>query len=254
MIYTPLTDLICALEAGTNLHISVSFFGASRNLLTRLPIAQVIHSSPFCTEMKKDSVQMAECYHTREKKFKRAKEEKKPFVSLCPCGINEYLHPVILRDSVICLLMIWGKTPKDGADPDFLKNARIKAEILENHVHLLMEAVPKDSDAPDPFSAQVAEILGEGMAEKISVKELAQSLGYHEKYLGAKFKQKMGKSPRAYRNEHRLLKAESLLRNTHLSVIEIATRTGFDNVSYFNRLFRRRNDMTPTEYRKRNRK
>ena len=254
MIHTPLTDLIHALEAGTALHISVAFFSPTRTHLTRLPSRQVIHSSPHCTKIKKDSRQMSECYRTREKNFKRAKEEKKPFVSLCPFGITEYLHPVVLRDTVICLLMISGKTPEDGADPDFLPNAKIKANILENHVHLLMEAAPKDSDAPDPFSAQVAEILGGENWEKISVKELAQSLGYHEKYLGAKFKQTMGKSPRAYRNERRLLKAEALLRNTHLSVIEIAAHVGFDNVSYFNRLFRARNNTTPTEYRKRNRK
>lgn len=254
MVYTPLTDLIRALEAGTALHISVAFFSPMRTHLTRLPSAQVIHSSPYCAEMKKNSDQMAKCYRTREKKFKRAKEEKKPFSSLCPCGINEYLHPVILRDTVVGLLMISGKTPEDGSTPDFLQNARCKAEALEHHILLLMEAAPQNEDEPDPFAAQVAEMLGGEPAEKISVKELAQSLGYHEKYLGAKFKQKTGKSPCAYRNEQRLLNAEALLRNTNLSIIEIAAQTGFDNVSYFNRLFRIRNGTTPTEYRKRNRR
>lgn len=254
MIYTPLTDMIQALEAGSALHISIAFFNTARSLLTRLPSAQVIHSSPYCTNMKKNAEQMAECYRTREKKFQRAKEEKKPFVSLCRCGITEYLHPVLWRDSVCCLLMISGKTPEDGTAPDFLENAQCKARVLENHVHLLMDAVSQKTDDPDPFTARVAELLSQEPGEKISIRELAQVLGYHEKYLGAKFKQKTGKSPRAYRNEQRLSKAEALLRNTRLSIIEIAVQTGFDNVSYFNRLFRARNGITPTEYRKRNRK
>ena len=250
----PLTNLVEALEAGTSLHICIAFFTPIRTHLTRLPSAQVIHSSPFCTEMKKNAEQMAECYRTREKKFKRAKEEKTPFISLCPCGIREYLHPVVFRDTVISLVMISGKTPEDGAAPDFLYNAQKKAMLLEQHILHLMESTPHDEDDADPFAAQVAEILGDNTAEKISVREVAQSLGYHEKYFSAKFKKKTGKSPCAYRNERRLLKAEALLRNTRLSVIEIAAQTGFDNVSYFNRLFRARNGTTPTEYRKRNRK
>lgn len=254
MIYTALTEMVTALEAGTRLHISIVFFTSDRSHLTHLPSAQMIHSSPYCTEMKKNPDQMGECYGIREQKLKRAKEEKKPFVSLCPCGIKEYLHPVVLTSSVICVLMISGKTPDDGEDPDFAKNARSKAQILENHIRLLMESASDSSDEPDPFAAQVAELLGEGLTEKLSMKELAQSLGYHEKYLGAKFKKKTGKSPRAYQNDRRLSKAEGYLRNTRLPIIEIAALVGYDNVSYFNRLFRARNGVTPTEYRKRNRK
>ena len=89
MTYTPLTDLIRALEAGTDLHICIAFFGAMRNLFTRLPSAQRIHSSPYCTERKKNSEQMSECYRTRENKFKRAKEEKKPFLPMAAYGIPE---------------------------------------------------------------------------------------------------------------------------------------------------------------------
>ena len=254
MTYTPLTEMITALEAGTPLHVSVVFFTARRSRLTLLPSSQMIHSSPYCTEMKKRAEQMAECYRTRENKIKRAQEERKPFVTRCACGITEYLHPVVLHASLLGLIMISGKTPKDGDAADFLSLARCKAEILEQHVQLLMEEAPVSTDDPDPFTAQVTELLGEGLTEKISVKELAQSLGYHEKYLGAKFKQKTGKSPRAWANERRLSKAEGYLRNTNLPIIEIAAFTGFDNVSYFNRLFRKRNGITPTEYRKRNRK
>lgn len=254
MIYTPLTEMVSALEAGTNLHICIVFFTSARNHLTNLPSSQIIHSSPYCTEMKKTPEQMELCYRIREKKFKQAKEEKKPFLSRCSCGITEYLYPVVLRGFVICLLMISGKTPEDGADPNFLAIADAKAKILENHVRLLMEAAPKAPDEQDPFAAQMEELLGEGLTEKISVRDLASSLGYHEKYLSAKFKKKTGKSPCAYRNERRLSKAEGYLRNTKLPIIEIATLVGYDNVSYFNRLFRAKNGVTPTEYRKRNRK
>lgn len=53
-----------------------------------------------------------------------------------------------------------------------------------------------------------------------------------------------------YLNDYRLSMAARLLAASGLSVLEIATRTGFDNLSYFNRLFKRKYRQTPGEYRK----
>ena len=47
----------------------------------------------------------------------------------------------------------------------------------------------------------------------------------------------------------RLNLAAELLRITDATVLDIAGRVGFDNLSYFNRLFKRRYGMTPREYR-----
>lgn len=254
MEYLPLNDLIEALEAGAPIHISIAFFTPNKLSLLRLPRARVIHSTPFCTEIKKEAGKFSVCFQTREAKFRRAQEEKLPFTSVCAYGITEYLHPVLTGETVPCLIMISDLAPWATPSADFLSMAKAKATVLENHIHHLLEDAPRESNDPDPLIAHICDLLTENLSDRISIKELAVSLGYHEKYLGTLFKKKTGKSAHAYLNEQRLLKAESLLRNTRLSVIEIAAQTGFDNVSYFNRLFRARNGSTPTEYRKRNRK
>ena len=53
-----------------------------------------------------------------------------------------------------------------------------------------------------------------------------------------------------YMNHYRLEKACELLLTTDLSVIEISENTGFENHSYFIRLFRRQYQMTPLKYRR----
>lgn len=57
-------------------------------------------------------------------------------------------------------------------------------------------------------------------------------------------------SPIRYLNEYRLSKAVDLLRKTDLSITDIAGRTGFSSVSYFDRLFHRQYDISPYQMRR----
>ena len=80
--------------------------------------------------------------------------------------------------------------------------------------------------------------------------EEAAGLCYYSKSHFMKyFRQYMGLSFVQYLNDYRLSKAAGLLVSTEDSVTDIAQRCGFDNLSYFNRLFRRKYGMTPGRYR-----
>ena len=52
-----------------------------------------------------------------------------------------------------------------------------------------------------------------------------------------------------YLNRCRLEKAEELLRATDLTVLEISEQAGFENHSYFIRIFKRQYGITPRKYR-----
>ena len=55
-----------------------------------------------------------------------------------------------------------------------------------------------------------------------------------------------------YVNQVRIRNAARMLtEETDKTILEIALDCGFGNISYFNRIFRRLNGMTPKEYRKR---
>lgn len=63
------------------------------------------------------------------------------------------------------------------------------------------------------------------------------------------FKQVTGMSPNQYHLELRLGKASELLRASNLPVIEVADQTGFETLFYFSRIFKKKFNVSPREYR-----
>jgi AraC-like DNA-binding protein len=58
----------------------------------------------------------------------------------------------------------------------------------------------------------------------------------------------MGMPPTQYLNGYRVEKAQTLLKNTDRSITDIALAVGFDDASYFARIFKKQTGMTPREY------
>lgn len=59
----------------------------------------------------------------------------------------------------------------------------------------------------------------------------------------------MGVPFTAYLNSYRLTMAARLLLQSDDTVLLIASKVGFDNLSYFNRAFKKQFGMTPSAYR-----
>ncbi|MCK4983504.1 MAG: helix-turn-helix transcriptional regulator [Victivallaceae bacterium] len=68
-------------------------------------------------------------------------------------------------------------------------------------------------------------------------------------YICSHFKKIMGIAPTAYLIVIRILHAKHLLKNTLLPIDEICVRVGIPNHNYFSRLFRKKNNISPSEYR-----
>ena len=84
--------------------------------------------------------------------------------------------------------------------------------------------------------------------EHITTAALAERFHLDEHYLCRLFKGEMGMPPMQYLNAYRIERAKSLLQNTDRSITDIALAVGFDDPSYFARLFKRISGMTPREY------
>ena len=83
------------------------------------------------------------------------------------------------------------------------------------------------------------------------LQDIAQDMGFSRRYLSDALKSETGTSARDHMQAFILNRAKSLLLETDDSVTSIAYTLGFDYPQYFVRLFKKKNGMTPTEFRHR---
>ena len=82
-----------------------------------------------------------------------------------------------------------------------------------------------------------------------SLTQIARQLHYELPSLSRLIRQKTGKNYTELMQEKRLSQAAWLLRNTEKNVEEIALAVGYENISFFHRLFTGRFGMSPRKYR-----
>jgi AraC-like DNA-binding protein len=87
-------------------------------------------------------------------------------------------------------------------------------------------------------------------AEKITIAGISDVAGFSESHFMRYFRDTMGTSFIDYLKDYRLAMAARLLSASDASILEIAEDVGFESLSYFNRAFKKRYGMTPTQYRK----
>ena len=96
----------------------------------------------------------------------------------------------------------------------------------------------------------VLQWLSAHYAEPLRVADAAGVCSFSASHFMRWFRQMTGQSFVAFLNEYRLNAAAEALQATDETVLTIASRCGFENLSYFNRAFKAHFGMTPREYRK----
>ncbi len=91
--------------------------------------------------------------------------------------------------------------------------------------------------------------LTENYQNPITIEEIAAHCFYSKSYFMKFFKETMGMGFIQYLNDYRLDIAAKLLLETSDNILDIAEQTGFDNLSYFNRCFKKKYGISPGKYR-----
>jgi len=256
-----LYDVIKYLERGTMLHIGVLFFGNYGNELCELPFTHQIHSSPFCTRAKEETKNgYRRCFACRNLAIEKAQRLKKPFGGRCINGLYEYVRPVLVAGDVAAIIFI-GNIVRDEtrADKSLLRtlekdfsesDCETVSGIVENHILMLFEKFGCGEKVSNKLIENIKSYILANIEFDISISRIAKLFHYNETYLGRLFRKETGMSINDYINSRRMEIAKKLLTETDRTVINISASVGFNNVTYFNRIFKKSEGITPSGYRK----
>ena len=266
---SPLYELIRQIEYGTKLHIGVLFFQDYGNAACELPHPHVIHESPLCDTFKSARRNsFFRCVRCRNLALEKAMTEKQPFGGVCVNGIYEYTHPLVIGDEVAAIIFVGnildrerglpklrarlgGEDRLDTLEADFSpERCRAVAETIDGYVRFLLEKFPDESPAEKPLIKNIRRYIDENLSFGTDIRHIASAFHYNPRYLCRLFKKETGVALGDYLTTERLRRAKELLKTTAHTVTEIATEVGFNNVTYFNKLFKNAFGVTPTAYRK----
>lgn len=123
----------------------------------------------------------------------------------------------------------------------------MKAEILDC-MELFRRAVKRELDS-DEFS-EILNYIEKHLKERIILNDLADIGCMSIPSMCKKFKERTGLTIIQYANRKRIKKAKALMKRREYTLWQIAEETGFSNVNYLIRVFKKVTGMTVSEYRK----
>ena len=121
------------------------------------------------------------------------------------------------------------------------------AELI---LHQFIQSHRLAEDRQASFSREVMEYLGKFYCENVTSKSISDTLGYTQSYFCRVFKKNFGVPFSTYLSMYRILVAKQLLRDTSKSICTICTESGFSDVAYFTKCFKKYVGIPPLKYRK----
>ncbi len=180
-------------------------------------------------------------------------EEKTPlrqFLVDCLCGENEgpgYLHfrvsqvkPLQNLIENLIWILLWDT-------PNKRKASQMTMAALFLHLMGSMENLNTD-DREEAAVLKALRYVERDYAHG-SLSELAQQLHYDVSWLSREIKRKTGKTYTQILQDKRLAQAAFLLRNTDRNISDISLAVGYENISYFHRIFAQSFGKSPKHYR-----
>lgn len=131
--------------------------------------------------------------------------------------------------------------------------ARMDGTMDELAYQVLRAQRGKTASRRDTLIREVNQFIQAHLSEDISLTQIAAAVNFHPAYLSRIYKESTHMGLSEYIGAQRLSTACELLRETHLKVVDIGRRLGFNSATYFTRFFKKHQGVSPQEYRDRSR-
>ena len=173
-----------------------------------------------------------------------------PANHLLPYDIKPILHT---KDKADCIEMIFREIFEQVSQKK-IRSGEICHYLLNALLVILIEQIPHEKiirrDKFDESFLKCKEFIDEHFSENISIEEMSQIANMSVSGFSHHFKKTLGLSPGQYIIRLKIGMAQKLLIGTDKNITKISMELGYDNVSYFNKQFKKFVGTSPQSYRK----
>ncbi len=135
-------------------------------------------------------------------------------------------------------------------------NSMSHSTAMVGYLYLFLARLIEESSLMSPAASvtqssyviEAIKFIQFNYSSDISVDDIANAVGISRSHLYRVFVSNLGQSPIDYLTEYRINEACNLIRNTNLSISQIAVSVGFFDQFYFSRVFKKIKKIPPSKY------
>ncbi len=230
----------------------------------------------FCSQIHRGDGAGNICKASDIEKLLQVRNSAEPLLYTCPFGITEAIVPIIRGDIIIAyIISSMGINVDSSSDEVIISEAcrlsknlsdgrlisltkslnHLTAEELNaylGHLKLLSEHIGNDETllfGSESIGRLVKRYIKNNLGSKLTLSELARNLHCSTVTLTEHFKSEFGITIMDYVVKKRMQLSEKLLISTDMPLRKIADLSGFADVEYFSRTFKKFHGISPASWR-----
>ncbi len=159
------------------------------------------------------------------------------------------VDPLLEQLAIAITTALWDGTVEDGLYVDTL------AQTIAVHLARVHSTRSRPISTPPMASIggarikRVIEYIEEHLDGDLRLEAMAAEVGVNPVYFARSFREAIGQSPHRYVLQRRVKRAKELLRDTEMSVVNVALASGFSSQSHLSHWFQRYVGVSPAAYR-----
>ena len=122
-------------------------------------------------------------------------------------------------------------------------------EEIEKNIQKPRSEEKQEMKVTNLFVQKAMDYISMNYSQKLTLTKISEQLCITPNYLSELFKKHTGQNVSEYIIDYRLEKACQFLKNPQLRIGEVSEKVGINDVRYFSSMFKKKYNLTPTEYR-----
>ncbi len=134
------------------------------------------------------------------------------------------------------------------ACPDYTS---LREWFLQKLEDVCRQTAARRGEQSESVISRAKTYIDENYSRELSLDDVSRVVNISPYYFSKLFKEESGENFIEYLTRVRISHAKELLKNPELSIKEICVLSGYSDPNYFSRIFKKQEDVTPSEYRER---